>query len=335
MAGRVIGAFVLLLLVAILLLLGEPCLEVWPNATAPSTRIPSEWLTQDPPPKQPSRVGPTLPVRWEYSDLVCTGVAEPPQLTGKIENIEGRDRDQLSARVALETCFKGTAPARAIIVLGDSLWVEKEVIAAGGTLGSLASPGFVAPGRNLLFLRRTSSPSIWRVTIPIYECAIPLADTAPPYQLDGSTNSIREALGAEIMAVIRQGYTRGGPRSFLPALNKPEFVLNVYGNYVFEIYGERRALREFERLMNDPRMSLRRAAALVLLGHGDQTVLPEVIALLHDKSEEPGQRQNAAWALQYVNAPQADAALWLVAREPVNDPLHRTVRDVLETRLRR
>jgi hypothetical protein len=46
-------------------------------------------------------------------------------------------------------------------------------------------------------------------------------------------------------------------------------------------------------------------------------------------------RQNAAWALQYVDSPQADAALWLIAREPVNDPLHLVVREVLEKRLLR
>lgn len=333
MKRRAIAAFVLLLMIATALLLGAPCLEV----TEPVAQIvlaPGEWLGQDTPDKEPPFIGGLhLPQRWGYSDLVCTGVAEPPQLTGKIERLGGYDRDQLSARVTLETCFKGTAPAKHIVVLGDSVTTGDP--GRGGILYAGPPPGFLSSGRNLLFLRKTSSPSVWRVTLPVYECAIPLADTAPHYKLDGSEDNLREALGAEIMAVIRQGYTHGGSRSLLPAVSKPEFVLNLYGNYVFEIYGEQRALREIASLRNDPRQSLRRAVALVLLGHGDQTVLPEVIALLRDKNEEPGQRENAAWALQRVNSPQVDAALWLVAREPINDPVHLVVREVLEARLRR
>jgi hypothetical protein len=276
-----------------------------------------------------------LSLRWQYSELVCTGVANPPQRTGRVERIGDRDRDQLSARVNLQTCYKGTPPNGPIVVLGDSLWAEKELIGVG-IVGSGPPTGFLAGGRNLLFLRKTDSPAVWRVTVPVYQCAIPLAGTAPHYKLDGSENSLREALGAEFLAVIRQGYVGGDGLSFPPSLKQPESsVVWIYSPYLFDVYGFSEALDELAALLSDARPSIRRAVAVELLLHGDQRGVPETIALLQDKTAIDYGRSNAARALGSADSPQAEAALWLIAREPINDPLHRVVREVLENRLRR
>jgi hypothetical protein len=50
--------------------------------------------------------------RWDVSGLVCIGDASSPIRTGLTRTIDGSDRDQLSAEVGLETCFKGNRRRR-------------------------------------------------------------------------------------------------------------------------------------------------------------------------------------------------------------------------------
>ena len=64
----------------------------------------------------------TIHQRWNASDLVCTGNVSKPARTGITRRIDGRDRDQLAARVHIETCFKGALSEQAEIrVIGYAL----------------------------------------------------------------------------------------------------------------------------------------------------------------------------------------------------------------------
>jgi hypothetical protein len=121
---------------------------------------------QTPPTKAPPFSGPgDIQWRWDYSDLVCTGTAERRVRTGVVESLGGSDRDQLASWVTLETCFKGTSPGVAIKVLGDGVASLKQN--AMGYASSGPPTGFLAKGRNLLFLRKTEDPGIWRVAVPV------------------------------------------------------------------------------------------------------------------------------------------------------------------------
>src|ERR1700730_761776 len=71
---------------------------------------------------------PSIQHRWDVSALVCVGDASSPIRTGLTRMIDGSDRDQLSAEVELETCFKGNRPtASEILVLGYDVVAMKDV----------------------------------------------------------------------------------------------------------------------------------------------------------------------------------------------------------------
>src|SRR5260370_951760 len=105
-------AALLLLLTPLLCLPSPSALAVAQNGTWPRVGVSQDRTGKGPP---FSAVG--LQFRWDYSDLVCTGVAAEPKRTGIVENLGGSDRDQLSARVELQTCFKGARPAGVVTVL--------------------------------------------------------------------------------------------------------------------------------------------------------------------------------------------------------------------------
>jgi hypothetical protein len=331
-ALKVATMLLLLVVVAVGMSLWNPffCLEAGPSSAFAQTRaLPAMRLGQDLPAKEPPFSGMPLQMRWAYSELVCTGLAGAARPTGKVEVLGGYERQQLEADVTLQTCFKGTPPpSKKIKVLGDSFTMGDP--GHSGMVYAGPPTGFVSVGRNLLFLRKTESPSMWRVTIPVYECALPLADVPPDYVLDGTDSSVGEALGAEFMALIRQGQVRGEPHSAMPALNQPEAVANNYGGYVFEFYGQARALRAFERLLSDPRPSLRRAVAITLLGHGDQCGLAETMAAAQDASEENWQRGNAVRALEFATSASARGYVEFLAQEPGNSPVHLVALETLQ-----
>ncbi len=148
--------------------------------------------TQSPPKKTPpfAALG-GIQSRWDYSDLVCVGRADTPVATGVIERFGEQDRDQLESWVIPEKCLKGQMPGGRIRVLGDWVYSSKE-----NSMGSIyagPAPGFLMTGRNLLFLRKTDDPGVWRATIPVYATCIALADVAPVYQVEriGRFNSSR------------------------------------------------------------------------------------------------------------------------------------------------
>ena len=125
---EVIAAMVMLFTVVSNLLLWTPipCLE--PStalAVAQSTSWPAMQITRVPPTKEPPASAGGLQFRWDYSDLACTGPAAQPQRTGIVEKRNGVDHDQLSVRVELQNCFKGTRRAGEVTVLGDSVFAAR------------------------------------------------------------------------------------------------------------------------------------------------------------------------------------------------------------------
>ena len=149
---------------------------------------------------------PGIRARWEASDLVCIGEADSPQRAGVAQFIDGANRDQLSANVELERCFKGEKPSSTDIrVLGNYVAAAKP-----GDYGVISFAyngppwGFVHNGRNLLFLRKTSVPDDFAVTVPVYETAIPLADVPPAYPSRTSSTYMKTVLTRELENAMLQ-----------------------------------------------------------------------------------------------------------------------------------
>src|ERR1700677_4128744 len=92
--------------------------------------------------------------------------------------------------------------ASAVRVLGYSVMASKDI--HGGDTHSGRPTGFVAKGRNLLFLRQTVNPSEFEIAVPIYETAIRLADSRPHYPNEMSATSVRVALLQEFEAALVQ-----------------------------------------------------------------------------------------------------------------------------------
>jgi hypothetical protein len=308
-----------------------PCLEP-PTVRAQDTRLQDlDW----PPPFSPTQKPPSHPpfaamgiqLRWDYSDLVCTGSAEEPRRTGRFETLGGSDRDQLASWVVLESCFKGTKPNHQIQVFGDSVFAEKDI--HGGFLYAGPPTGFVARGRNLLFLRKTDQPYIWRVTVPVYATCIQLADEPASYTMDGSDDSIRRALTAEMEAMIDRGELRPTLGAMSTGTEQPDRIAAEYLRYIFEILGRKQALREFAGLMQVSSPAVRREIAMEMLRSGDQRGVTDSLALLEDANAPDWQRANAARALAHATSPPARSALERIARGPGNQELVQVAQESL------
>ena len=261
--------------------------------------------------KRPPFSGMGMQMRWNYSDLVCTGIATLPKHTGEVKRIGGTDRDQLVSFVTIESCFKGKAPADRIRVIGYGVVALRETV--GGYVYSGPPPGFVEKGRNLFFLRKTGDPRLWDVTVPVYQTCIPLAQLAPGYALDGSADGIRNALAAEMENAI---------------LTNPPTVTWYFG-YVLDLLDEKRGLDQLKRLSRNANKDLRRQIALTLLWHNDQDGEGEVLSLLRDSGAVSWQRANAARALRNATSPQARQALEEILKQPAPDEVRSAARESL------
>jgi hypothetical protein len=223
---------------------------------------------------------PSIQQRWDASDLVCIGDASSPVRTGLTRTIDGSDRDQLSAEVELETCFKGDRPtASEIRVLGYDVVAMKDL----GQGYAYAGPptGFVSKGRNLLFLRQTQNPDDFEVTVPIYETAIHLADARPDNNSGGGLLSARLVLTQELEAAVVQ-FDDGDLR---------------YIGYLLDLLGTPAAIAELSKFSRDLPLAVQRDVAVALLFHGQPDAEPVVISLLLDTSAPTWKRGNAAGAL--------------------------------------
>ena len=295
-------------LAVVSLLAAIACLEtlsIWAQqAGSPSAReIPRPLVPSQAPPKAtpPFAELSDIQQRWDYSDLVCTGAATRPKRTEIVKRIGDQDRDQLISWVTVEACFKGKPPANPLRVIGYDVLAQQD--GAKNFIYAGPPPGFVTEGRNLLFLRRTNDAQTWNVTVPVYATCIPLAATAPAYQLDGSAVSIRRALAAEFEAV-------------LPGTSEPAWYLDC----LLEILGEYQGLEELKRLPTSDDKDLHAQIAMELLRHHDQAGEPDTISLLEDDSAPTMQRENAALALRNATSLRAERALErVITEQPPNE----------------
>jgi len=251
---------------------------------------------------EPARYLPSIWQRWDASDLVCTGVTSEPSRTGATRVIDGNTRDQLSAEVTLETCFKGKRPAASPIrVLGYSVYALKDERDSVGVAYAGPPPGFVRKGRNLLFLRQTATPGVLKVAVPIYETAIQLADTRPRYPIDDSSNFFREALTQEFEAAIVQ----------FDATDVSDI------SRVFDLLGNSQAAMELSSFSKTVALPIQRDIAVALVEHDQLESEPVVISLLINTSALPWKRANAASALGRNGSERVLPYLRQVAAEPV------------------
>ena len=242
---------------------------------------------------------PSIQQRWDASELVCIGDASSPVRTGLTRTIDGSDRDQLSAEVELETCFKGDRPtASEIRVLGYDVVAMKDV---GQGYGSGGAPiGFVSKGRNLLFLRRTQNPDDFEVTVPVYETAIHLADARPDNTSGGSRQSSHLVLTQELEAA---------------AVQFDDADLR-YIDYLFDLLGTPAGIAELSRFSRGVPVAVQRDIAVALLFHGQPDAEPVVISLLLDTSAPTWKRGNAAGALGEHGTEAALGPLQQIASQP-------------------
>jgi hypothetical protein len=247
--------------------------------------------------------------RWDYSDRVCTGTAEAPVSTGVIENLGGTDRDQLASRVAIENCFKGQIPVETITVLRDNVVAEKDVHGGWGYSGP--PTGFLSRGRNLLFLRHTEDPTLWRVTIPVFATCIPLADDAPSSPFDRSLQAVPDALVVEFGSAIEQGPRPLGNSEYPVVLANSEYL-----EYIWQILSKDRGILELKSFMERSSWTIRQDIALYMLNRGYSDGLTEVIALLEDNGTDSWKRANAARLLRNESSAQVKQALERAAAQP-------------------
>jgi hypothetical protein len=241
----------------------------------------------------------TLQQRRDASDLVCIGVASAPVRTGFTRTIDGSNRDQLSTKVELETCFKGKRPTPSSVrVLGYDVMASKDV--SGGYVCAGPPTGFVRKGRNLLFLRRTRTPHELEIAVPIYETAIGLADSRRHYPADASPASERFALSQEFEAALAQ--FDGNDVSDI--------------DRIFDLLGNAEGIAELSRFSKSVPLPIQRDIAVALLAHDQVDYEPLAISLLMDASALAWKRANAAGALGEHGTERALPYLRQVASEP-------------------
>lgn len=259
---------------------------------------------------------PSIEARWNASDLVCIGDADAPQRTGMAQSIEGADRDQLSANVKLERCFKGEKPSSSEIrVLGNYVAAAK----AGKSVISFAysgpPTGFVHNGRNLLFLRRTSVPDDFVVSVPIYETAIPLADAPPTYPSPPSPSSIKTVLTMELEKAMLQSEDTSrdmNPKPFAdPLLSDYRYI-----DYLLDYLGPPNGIAELSRFSETAPVAIQRDIAVRLFDLDQSGYESSVISLLLDVTAPAWKRGNAALALGSHGTDAALNPLRQVALEP-------------------
>jgi hypothetical protein len=242
---------------------------------------------------------PSIHQRWDASDLVCIGDASSPIRSGVTRTIDGSDRDQLSADIELETCFKGDRPAASEIrVIGYDVVATKDV-SQGYAYGG-PPIGFISKGRNLLFLRRTEMPNKFEVTVPIYQTAIHLADNRPNSARGKSRKSEHNVLTHEFEAALVQ-FDDGD--------------LSDIG-YLLDLLRSCEGITELSRFSPGAPLPVQRDIAVALLSHDQQNSEPIVTSLLLDSSAPSWKRENAAEALGEHGTEAAFGPLQKISLQP-------------------
>lgn len=258
---------------------------------------------------------PTIQQRWDVSDLVCIGQATAPARTGFTEFIDGSDRDQMSADVDLQMCFKGDRPNPSRIRVFDySVFALEDIEGKGGYAYAGPPTGFVRKGRNLLFLRKTNVPGEFETSVLIYATAIPLADEPPIYPAARSAQFTRVVVTRELEAALLQEDRNGGNISDI--------------GHLFDWLGAQDGIAELSRFSKSAPRTVQRNVAVALLSRGLQSYEPAVIALLLDSSAPGWKRENAALALGRSGTEAAVAPLRQIAIQPATTQELESLREV-------
>jgi hypothetical protein len=260
---------------------------------------------------------PTIQARWDASDLVCIGEADAPQRTGVAKFIDGANRDQLSANVTLERCFKGEKPRSSEIrVLGNYVAAAKPDDNGVISFAYSGPPtGFLHNGRNLLFLRKTAVPDEFVVTVPVYETAIPLADIPPAYPTAASPSFIKIVLTRELENAMLQSEDAGRDTD-LKAFADPLLSDYRYIDYLLDYLETPGGLAELSRFAEIAPLAVQRDIAVKLLDLGESKYESSVISLLLDETAAAWKRGNAALLLGRKGTTAALEPLRQVVREP-------------------
>jgi hypothetical protein len=259
---------------------------------------------------------PTIQARWDASDLVCIGDAGSPVRTGVTQFIDGANRDQLSANVELERCFKGQAPSSSDIhVIGNHVAAAKETERLMGFAHSGPPLGFVHKGRNLLFLRKGPVASEFAVTVPIYQTAIPLADIPPEYPPPTSPSFTKMVLIRELENSVLEAEDTGR-RNIDQGFGDPLLSDIECIDYLLDYVGTSDGIAELSRLSHTAPLAIQRDIAVTLLNHDQSQYESTVISLLLDESAPAWKRGNAALALGRHGTHSALDPLQRVVLEP-------------------
>jgi hypothetical protein len=260
---------------------------------------------------------PTIQARWDASDLVCIGEADSPQRTGIVQFIDGANRDQLSANVELERCFKGEKPGSSDIrVLGNYVAAAKPGDYGVISFAYSGPPiGFVHVGRNLLFLRRTTVPGEFVVTVPVYETAIPFADVPPAYPSPATPSFTKTVLTRELENAMLESENAGqnnDPEAFaVPLLSDYTYIA-----YLLDYLGTADGIRELSRFSEIVPVAIQRDIAVRLLDVDQSRYESTVISLLVDETAPAWKRGNAALVLGRRGSQAALEPLQKISSEP-------------------
>lgn len=248
---------------------------------------------------------PTIQRRWDVSDLVCIGEATTPARTGLTRFIDGGDRDQVSADVDLQICFKGDRPNPSKIRVFDyDVFAQKDLEGRSGYGYSGPPTGFARKGRNLLFLRSTNVSGEYETSVLIYATAIPLADQPPIYPAAGSAQFTRVVVTRELEAALLQEDRGRGDDN----------ISDI--DYLFDWLGVQDGIAELSRFSKSVPRAVRCDLAVALLSWELQSYEPDVISLLLDSSAPGWKRENAARALGRSGTDAALAPLRQISSQP-------------------
>jgi hypothetical protein len=246
---------------------------------------------------------PTIQERWNVSDLVCIGEARAAVRTGVTEFLDGHDRDQMSADVDLQTCFKGDdSNLGKVRVLDYNVFALKDIEGRGYDYAGPPT-GFVHRGRNLLFLRRTNVLREFESSVLIYATAIPLADEPPVYPEIGSTQFTRVVVTRELEAALLQEDRDGAGN-----------ISDI--EYLLDWLGAEDGIIELSEFSKSAPEIVQRDIAVALLSRKLQSYEPVVISLMLDSSAPCWKRENAALALGRNGTDAALAPLRQIAAQP-------------------
>jgi hypothetical protein len=265
---------------------------------------------------------PTIQARWDASDLVCIGKASVPLRSGFTQMIDGRNRDQLSANIALERCFKGEKPrSSGIRVLGSYVSAAKPGDYGVISFAYSGPPlGFVHNGRNLLFLRSTSVPDDFVVTVPIYETAIPLADVSPAYPSPTSPTFMKTVVTRELENAMLKSEDNGRGMD-LQGFGQPLLSDYRYIDYLLNYLGTPEGITDLSHLSEIAPVAIQRDIAVRLLDLGQSAYESSVISLLLDDTAPAWKRGNAALVLGRHGTHAALDPLLRVVAEPAGTEL--------------